>query len=241
VSDMLKKQGILIGRPGQGHLMYNWGVVPPESDVDILESDLPTELFQETLVINSKRARRIPKNLYIVEYIRRDVLSSNKSSLPIADISGVKEKISLDNLSEQVKKIDPLAELTTFSGEAEIDEKFILDLSTALGTGAKLPKRFYSTQIVLKVKEDGEKRDKTHTIMMPFAEVIAFLQDNPSYVKGLVVLPTYHFGILLTDNEIPMEVFKTEILDQITTSLQVFKNMTDKTSLESKERGTFEE
>ena len=237
-----KLDGILVGRPGQGHLTFNWGVVPKNMvNPDLLECELPTELFPETLVINSKRARRLLKYFYIVEYYRRDVPSVSQggltSSLPLADIVGVKEKIPLEKILDEIKRIDPLAEKHDFTGEVEIDEKFILDLSNALGTGVKMPKRFYATQILLKI-EDG---DKVHTIMMPLAEVIAFLQDNPDYIKGLVVLPSYHFGFIITEDTISMDVFKDEVLDQITLSIQTFRNLKDSLRMTGGVGGEFEE
>jgi len=216
-----KHDGILVGRPGQGHLNYNWGVIPKASDPDVLESDLPRELFAETLVVNAKRARRLLRYLYIVEYFRRDVPAFRGGAISLADIDSVKERIPLDKIASEATRIDPLAQVIEFSGEVEVDESFLRDLSNTLGTGAKLPKRFYSTQVRLQV-EEGET---IHTVLMPLAEVITFLQDNPGYVRGLLVLPSYHFGVILTEGSIPMDIFKEAVLDQAITSWQVFRQM----------------
>ena len=219
-----RHSGILVGRPAQGRLTYNWGVVPNAPDPDVLECELPKELFAETMLVNAKRARRLLTHFYIVEYTRQDVPSLRggvASYLSLAHISSVKERIPLESLPSEAKRVDPLAEVTEFKEEVEIDEKFLLDLSNTLGTGAKLPKRFYSTPVVLRVKEGEAVR----AVMMPFAEVVAFLQDNPGYVKGLLVLPSYHFGVILTEDVIPIEVFKEAVLDQVLASWQTFKRM----------------
>jgi len=215
-----KQDGILVGRPGQGHLIYNWGVIPKASDPDVLESDLPRELFSETLVVNAKRARRLLRYLYIVEYFRRDIPSLRGGAISLADIDSVKERVPLDDIAKEAARIDPLAQVIEFSEEVEVDESFLRDLSNTLGTGAKLPKRFYSTQVVLRL--EGEA---VHTVLVPLAEVTTFLQDNPGYVRGLLVLPSFHFGIILTEGAIPMDVFKEAVLDQALTSWQVFRQM----------------
>jgi hypothetical protein len=219
-----KHDGILVGRPAQGKNTFNFGIIPKDDDsVDMLEIALPTQLYGEVLVVNSKRARRLLKNLYLVEYIRRDAPSAKGGFITYADVIDIKKRIPLDKLEEQVKEIDSMSEIIKFKEEVDIDETFILDLSNTLGTGAKLPKRFYSTQVVLKVNVN----DTVHTVMMPLKEVIAFLQDNPGMIKGLIVLPSYHFGIILTSEVIPETVFKEDILDQISLSLLTFDKLLD--------------
>lgn len=227
---MLKEEGILVGRPGQGKHVYNWAVIPKNSQLDVLETELPTELYGDMYTVNSRRARKIMRSLTLVEYVRRDVPSVRAGYISYADVTGIKNKIPVTEVlsnPELVKSIDSMTEVITFEEDVDVDEKFILDLTNTLGTGAKLSRRFYSTQVMFEVESEKGKIG----LMMPFQEMFVFLQDNPGLIKQLIVMPTYHFGILTLSDPIDEEIFKSDVLDAVTQSLTAFENMLNRISI----------
>lgn len=233
----MKDEGILVGRPAQGKHVYNWAVIPKSSIIDVLETELPSSIYPSMHVINSRRSRKILKHLHIVEFVRRDVPSVNRGYITYADIVNVKTSIPIEEIvskgKEVLKGIDDLVEEFVFDAEEEIkvDEKFMLDLTNTLGTGAKLPRRFYSTQVAFMMEsKDGKKIG----LMLPLQEMFVYIQDNPEQIRRLIVLPQYHFGIILLNPEEPIheDIFKSEVLDQISQSLTAFDVLLNKVNIQ---------
>lgn len=231
----MKDEGILVGRPAQGKHVYNWAVIPKNSVIDVLETELPSSIYPHMHIINSRRSRKIMKHLHLVEFVRRDVPSVNRGYITYADIVNIKTSIPVEEIitkgTQSLKSIDDLTEEFVFEEEIQVDEKFILDLTNTLGTGAKLPRRFYSTQVAFIMEsKDGNKIG----LMLPLQEMFVYIQDNPEQIKRLIVLPQYHFGIIVLDPEEPIheDIFKSEVLDQISQSLTAFDVLLNKVNIQ---------
>lgn len=231
VSGVIVKEGILVGRPAQGKHVFNWAVIPPFASIDVLETSLPTPLFSETLIVNSRRSRQLLRKLYVVEYVRRDSLSFQRSFISFADITNIKKKIPVEEIEEHIKEVDDETRIISFKEEPEINEQFMVDLTSTLGTGAELSRRFYSTQVIFTIKNEENK----YSILIPLKETLLFLQENPAIMKGIILLPKYHFGIITTKDDINEEIFKEVILDQVQLSAKLFDNLLSRSSMSTQE------
>lgn len=214
-------KGILVSRAGLYKSVYYWSVIPDKPDVDVLEADLPPQLFHATHVVNSTRARRLLKKLVLVECKRNDVMSASKGylqqciyekSLAEIDLSDVyKNYESLGTVDEDVKYHKLNAQVTN-------GPQFLMELSSLSATGATKIKRFYSTQVLLPIEDDGN----TLTFFVPIQDAYSFILENPGIIDGIIIMPRFYFTILRVVEPIPFEDFITDILDTVTRSNSAF-------------------
>ena len=218
----LRGEGILVGRPQVGSEAYDFVVLPKRLDLDALSTSPPPSITRQQYKINTSVVDRFLRGLYLVTYTLQ-VYPTNNGVMHRALIDDSKNYeptiIDIDNPVESVKSIDDRVEYDEFKGAPRIDGQFIYKLSKLVGTLSVMPKRFYATQVAMRVKDD----EGVHPILVPFQESYLFLQENPSLVRGILVLHSYKL-IILIGSEITFEDLRDEISARASLSRTAFNN-----------------
>ena len=224
---MSKKLGLLVGRPPFATASYEYLVIPTEGsdDVDALTADLPQEVLRQRIVFNTRGALTFLPGLYRVRYRRVDVVSRSGGWLhratELEPVDGGYKPviISPESPVESGKSVDSAAEYYEYEEPPAVDEALLRQLAKATGAGVKYPKRLLATQVATIVKRGEEK----HSLVMSIAEAWLWLQDNPAVVRGVLLLPSYKFAVLVAE-PVDYEEFREEVLLQASASIKAFNH-----------------
>ncbi len=213
---MKRGEGILVGNIALRLNAYRYVVIPKNrDDIDVLWSVLPksAKLFR----VKSIGVVDLLEGLYVVDFYYK--VSISRIGPIYKAILGDKTrliKIDIDNPLASLKKIDKLAEYYVFQDSPKIDSTFLVSLSRTLGTGTSLPVRFLSTQLATRIDESNI------TLVMNFIEAYRWMKKNPGRLRGLAILPSYYFGIIIADS-IKEEELKKDIILKINESVTLFE------------------
>jgi len=214
--------GILVGRVSLSKYAFEYVIVPRRDDIDVFVTTLPVEILKEMYTVNTLAVNKILSRPYFVEFRWKTYYTNLNQIIYKAFIMSHKRiEFDLDNPLDAFKQIDPDAEYTVFEEPPVIDQNFLLSLSRSTGASiTAMPKRFYSIGVASKVAENG----KEFPIYMNLAECFLWLQGNVSKIRGVVLLPTFKYAVVVVD-PIDKEELKNEILNRINTSVSVFRSM----------------
>lgn len=212
--------GLLVGKLSMSKSIYEYVVIPNRDDIDAMEATPPSAIMKERYVVNTRGVADFLKGLYLVEYKWRRSVTQN-GPLDKAYISNKYQfyPVDINNPLDSVRGIDPDASYHIFEEPPIIDSDFLTNLSRSVGTGANLPKRFLSSQMAT-VVEDG---DKKIPLLINIIESYIWMQENPSKLRGVIIIPSYKIAVIVAD-PITKEELKDEILSRINASLSAFRN-----------------
>jgi len=216
---MRKSRGILVGTITRTR-RYRYVVIPRNRiDVDVVWATLPgsAELYR---VKASVASVDFLKGLYEVDFCYKLSVTRIGHAVPIyRAILGDKVKlveIDINNPLRSLKKVDRNAEYYIFKDLHEIDSNFLISLSKTIGTSTALPMRFLSIQLATRIE------DTDTPLIMSFREAYKWVKENPRKLRGLVVLPSYYFGIIIAD-PITEKELQRYIVFEINVSTKLFE------------------
>jgi len=214
--------GILVGRVALSKYAFEYVIIPKRDDIDVFVSTPSNEILREMYVVNTLAVNKILRYPYFVEFRWKMYYTYANQVIYKAFISSHRRiEFELDNPLDAFKQIDPDAEYMVFEEPPVIDQNFLMSLSRSTGASiTAMPKRFYSIGVATKVvDEKGES-----PIYMNLAECFLWLQGNVSKIRGVVLLPSFKYAILVVD-PIDKEELKSEILNRINTSVSLFRSV----------------
>jgi len=112
--------------------------------------------------------------------------------------------------------VDGRAEYYLFQEPLRVDSTFLTNLSRSLGTSSLLPNRFMATQLATR----GHETDTT--VIMNFCEACSWMKRSPDKLRGVAILPSFYFGIIIAD-PVTREELKKDIVFKINESINEFK------------------
>jgi len=216
---MRRSRGILVGTITLT-CRYRYIVIPRNRlDVDVVWTTLPesAELYR---VKTSVASVDFLKGLYVVDFYWKLSVTRIGYAVPIyrAILGDEVRLVEIDVNSplRSLKKIDRNAEYHIFKDLHEIDSNFLISLSRTIGTSTVLPMRFLSIQLATYIE------DTDTPLIMNFREAYKWMKENPQKLRGLVILPSYYFGIIIAD-PITEKELKRDIVFEINVSTKLFE------------------
>jgi len=219
------RTGLLVGRPPLGKASYEYIIIPKEEkDVDALVTTLPPSILKQMFVVNSTGVAGFLPGFYVVPYRRYDVPSVSGGWLHKAVIveDGGEFKPVIVDINDPVNSLSKIDEVLydEFTNPPEIGAKFLRQLARTTGAGTGAPKRFLATQVAVVVKD--ENRNLHQPVVVSLAECYLFLQENPSFIKGVAILSSYQLPIII-GSAVSFDIFKTEIVDRLEYNIRAFR------------------
>lgn len=214
------ESGILTGRLTINKANFEYLIIPKRDDVDAFVTSPPDEIMADMYVINTKGMVKLLRHLYHVDFKWKLYFTPQGNMYKGFITSFRRIKIDHGNIVESLKQIEPSVEYYPFEKPPLINEAFLISLARSTGAGVGLPKRFHSIAIATHVV-DGEKREP---VILNLAEAFLWMQENPGKLKGIALLRSYKYAIILAD-DITKDELMDDILDRQNLSIQAFNNL----------------
>jgi len=210
---MKPKDGIFVSRPLLRRAAYSFVVVPKSKKEDALEAAPPSSVAQYRKIIGTAAYF---DHLLTVQYLREDQFTMTGSVISFANIIKVTGATPLEpDPDNAIKAVDEAAFVVKELPEP--GPKLLARLSQLAMVAIRTPKKLLATQTVVKVPEVG-------LLLVPMMEMWAYLLLSPSLIKKAWILDSFGFAILdATNDDIPLDIFKKEVVDNLEANLKAFE------------------
>jgi len=223
-------RGILVVRPELGKSLVEYIVIPDREDIDAAMTTPPQQVLADAYTVNTSGVAKFLRRFYLVE----------AEWFAVPGPSGVLHKARVRSVSaviepsvEGLHELDDSVEYHEFSEPPEIDETFIIELSRVTGAGSTLPKRVLATSVVLDVEDVGP-------VLVNLMEAWLWMEENPSRLRGIAVLPRYRYAVVFAD-KVSKEEFMEDVVKRVARSVRAFSTVYRRASIALLNEGEGEE